>query len=134
MNKTYSKGDLDVSWEPKKCIHSEKCVKGLPGVFNPQHKPWIDLNQAEADAIRKQVRACPSGALSLPDDHLENHPDALQLEVMANGPVLVKSDCEVIMPDGKREMKQKMVALCRCGGSANKPYCDGTHSSIDFKG
>ena len=37
-----------------------------------------------------------------------------------------------VMPDGEEVTKEGMTALCRCGASANKPYCDGSHSKIEF--
>jgi CDGSH-type Zn-finger protein len=36
--------------------------------------------------------------------------------------------------DGTIEQKNKVTAFCRCGASGNKPYCDGSHRKIDFKG
>ena len=65
MKKTYTKGDTTVVWEPTKCIHSGICVGGLPGVFIPKEKPWIQLENASEEEIRTQVMKCPSGALSL---------------------------------------------------------------------
>lgn len=54
--------------------------------------------------------------------------------VRENGPLLVKGDLEIIGIDGKTEIKSGMTAICRCGASANKPYCDGAHAKIGFKG
>jgi uncharacterized Fe-S cluster protein YjdI len=68
MKKNYKKEDLTVVWNPEKCIHSGVCAKGLPKVFNPSVRPWINLEEAEKESIRKQVLSCPSGALSLGDD------------------------------------------------------------------
>ncbi len=66
MNKVkeYKKEDLTVFWEPAKCIHSEKCWRGLPDVFNPKERPWINVDGASKDSIISQVKKCPSGALS----------------------------------------------------------------------
>lgn len=67
--KHYTKGDLTIVWDAGKCTHSTFCWKvatGLPEVFNPFKKPWIDLeNFQDLERIREQVRKCPSGALSL---------------------------------------------------------------------
>jgi uncharacterized Fe-S cluster protein YjdI len=60
----YSNGEVTVVWQPKLCIHSAICAKGLPGVFNPARKPWIDMRQSETSRITEQVKKCPSGALS----------------------------------------------------------------------
>jgi uncharacterized Fe-S cluster protein YjdI len=47
ITKEYSKDDLTVVWQPKKCIHSANCWRGLPKVFNPKEKPWITLDECE---------------------------------------------------------------------------------------
>jgi CDGSH-type Zn-finger protein len=51
-----------------------------------------------------------------------------------DGPLLVRGDFELMTPDGRPiEAGRKTVALCRCGKSAVKPFCDGTHKVIGFK-
>ncbi len=50
-----------------------------------------------------------------------------------NGPYLVRGPLKIIDVDGTTyEVKKETVALCRCGGSVSKPFCDGTHSKIGF--
>ena len=50
-----------------------------------------------------------------------------------NGPYLVKGPVQIIDVDGNEfKVERETVALCRCGGSTNKPFCDGTHSKIGF--
>lgn len=63
----YSNGEVTVYWKPDLCIHSAKCALGLPAVFKPTRRPWIDLSQADSDRIIRQVGRCPSGALSVVD-------------------------------------------------------------------
>lgn len=53
---------------------------------------------------------------------------AVSIKVMENGPYLVKGTFTLEMPDGKIEEKTGNTALCRCGRSKNKPYCDGSHA------
>ena len=60
----YSNGEVTVIWKPGICIHSGICFNGLPGVFDPRRKPWIDVQQADTKTIIEQVKKCPSGALS----------------------------------------------------------------------
>jgi CDGSH-type Zn-finger protein len=51
-----------------------------------------------------------------------------------DGPLIVRGDFEMLTPDGKPiEPGRATVALCRCGKSAVKPFCDGTHKAINFK-
>lgn len=50
-----------------------------------------------------------------------------------NGPYLVRGAVKIVDADGKTfEVKKETIALCRCGGSTTKPFCDGTHSKIAF--
>lgn len=67
MEKEYKVGDTTVIWNPDKCIHSAVCAKGLPAVFKPREKPWVQTDGASEDEIRAQVQKCPSKALSLKD-------------------------------------------------------------------
>jgi CDGSH-type Zn-finger protein len=56
------------------------------------------------------------------------------IDVLANGPLLVHGSIIVKDKDGNETVKQDKTALCRCGASAGKPYCDGSHRTVDFKG
>lgn len=50
-----------------------------------------------------------------------------------NGPLLVKGPIDLVDTNGKSwTLDKNTVALCRCGGSGNKPFCDGTHAKIGF--
>ena len=137
--KEYSKGDFNVVWKPKQCIHSEICVKMLPEVYKPTEKPWIQAENASIEALKDQIDKCPSGALSYyMKDELKNNTETMsegiKAEVMANGPLLVHGHIEITGIDGKKETKQRTTAFCRCGSSKNKPYCDGAHIIAGFEG
>lgn len=67
MSKEYTKDELTVVWDSSKCIHAAVCAKGLPEVFKPRDKPWVQMENASTDRIAEQVRKCPSGALSIKD-------------------------------------------------------------------
>jgi len=62
--KHYSNTDITVVWQPGLCRHSGICFRGLPLVFDPRRRPWIQLEHADSAAIVSQVDRCPSGALS----------------------------------------------------------------------
>jgi len=49
-----------------------------------------------------------------------------------NGPLLIEGNLEVVTGTGRTSLRTRSAALCRCGGSSNKPYCDGTHAKIGF--
>jgi uncharacterized Fe-S cluster protein YjdI len=60
----YSNGEITITWKPELCIHSGICFSGLPEVFDPRRKPWIEPDRSETHTIIEQVKKCPSGALS----------------------------------------------------------------------
>lgn len=120
-----------VKWSPDKCIHSAKCWHGLPKVFNPKRKPWIDLQQGEDESIINQVKACPSGAISLTNEKSEIM-EKTKLTLAKDGPILIQQDLIICKEDGSEEIKKGPTALCRCGASSTKPFCDGTHKKVDF--
>lgn len=127
--KKYQKEDLTIVWKPELCIHAEKCWHGLGEVFKPSEKPWIQPEGADKNAIIEQIKNCPSGALSF---LIENQPTNMEdtktkISIIPNGPVMVQATCEITLANGEKVSKENRVALCRCGLSNNKPFCDGTH-------
>lgn len=135
--KEYSNGEVTIVWDAKKCIHSGICVKGLPSVFRPKVRPWINIDVAKTNVLVNQVKQCPSGALSFyMNDENDKTSEVLntKIEVLENGPLLVYGTLNVTQKDGFIELKNKTTAFCRCGASNNKPYCDGAHVKNDFRG
>jgi len=136
MEKKYTKDDLTVIWKPKLCIHSANCVNGLPEVFDPEARPWINLEGVEAERVRRQVLSCPSGALSLEESNevtsMEESLSSTKVEVFKDGPYRVAAPVEVVHSDGTQEVCEKDIFLCRCGHSGNKPFCDGSHKREGF--
>ena len=63
-NFKYSNGEVTIVWQPELCIHSGRCVRGLPEVFKAKEKPWITPEGSPTEKIVAQVKRCPSGALS----------------------------------------------------------------------
>ena len=59
---------------------------------------------------------------------------ANQISASENGPYLVPGSATYTDADGNEQTTPgKMVALCRCGQSSNKPFCDGTHKKVGFQ-
>lgn len=132
--KTYASGTIAVRFEPRRCIHAAQCVFGLPDVFDPGRKPWIEPDRAEADAIARVVARCPTGALHFErtDGGPAEQPDAVnRVRTMRNGPLHVRGLIEILMPDGT-VFRDTRAALCRCGGTQNPPFCDNSHRAIRF--
>ena len=126
---TYEGDDATVTWDRKRCIHAEACVKGLPNVFDPERRPWIQPDQATPDAVAAVVPQCPTGALHLTRNGTdpEPTPDANRIAIAADGPLYVHADATLIDGDGETLLTDTRMALCRCGKSGNKPLCDGSH-------
>lgn len=141
ITKKYSNGEITIVWKPAICIHSTLCWKGeqgLPEVFNPARKPWIEPEGGSTASIIERVNRCPSGALSFyynneAEENISISNECI-VETAPNGPLMVYGNIIVKDKDGNTTNKSKVTAFCRCGGSANKPYCDGTHKKIDFQG
>lgn len=64
---------------------------------------------------------------------MENNDSVVKIKVIPNGPLQVEGKVEITLADGTVVEKDKAF-LCRCGASANKPYCDGSHVKVGFKG
>lgn len=139
ITKKYTNGEVTIVWQPSLCIHSAICWRhkdSLPEVFNPSKKPWISPDGATTQKIVDQVKKCPSGALSYYMNTESQMAEDVNIEsiveVSPNGPLLVYGNINVKHKDGSETRKSKVTAFCRCGASANKPYCDGTHRTIGF--
>ena len=137
--KEYTNGELTVVWKPKLCIHAAECVKRLPKVYDPNARPWIQPENATTAELKAQIDACPSGALSYymnnqTQEEVKVENTATKVDILPNGPLVVHGSIEIKGKDGNITTKENRTSFCRCGASNNKPYCDGTHRKIDFKG
>lgn len=63
---------------------------------------------------------------------METKENNVSIKVTDKGPLIVKGTFKLQMKDGKIVEHNKVTALCRCGKSKNKPYCDGSHEKTDF--
>ncbi len=139
MEKQYTNGEITIVWKPDACIHSTLCWRGMIDVFNPKKRPWINMEGADSEAVIAQVEKCPSGALSFfRNSEAEKQPETIDVETIVeatpNGPLMVYGNIKVKDPEGNETVKHKVTAFCRCGASGNKPYCDGSHRKVGFKG
>lgn len=132
----YANGELVVEWWPTLCFHSHNCVRALPQVFDASRRPWVDVDAASADEVEAAVRLCPSGALRTRRVGAaeRSFADGVEVRVQQGGPLLVRGDVVVRDGEGKVVYEGDKAALCRCGGSANKPFCDGSHRTNGFRG
>lgn len=146
--KEYTTEDLIVYWNLSHCSHAGKCTAMLPQVFDMNKRPWITMDGATAEEIIKTIDACPSGALrykltenSKVDPALAEGPGAVNYKVkrepavhirmIKGGPLLVKGPVKISGYDGEILRECDSLVLCRCGKTANPPFCDGAHIHED---
>ena len=64
MIKEYTNDEITIKWQSKLCQHAAICVKTLPKVYDPNTSPWININNASTEQLKKQINNCPSKALT----------------------------------------------------------------------
>jgi uncharacterized Fe-S cluster protein YjdI len=133
--KEYATDEIVVEWEPRLCFHSGNCSRLLPKVFDRDRRPWVKADEASADEVEATVAQCPSGALRTRRLNGQAAPrQRLEICASAGGPLLVTGGVRIVDSEGNLLYEGDRAALCRCGGSSNKPFCDGTHKTNGFEG
>lgn len=120
-----------VRFDGGRCIHSRHCVLDRPDVFVPNVQgEWIHPDRASAAELLELAHNCPSGAIGCTGADgtaLEAPPLVNTVRVRENGPLALRAPVRI---DGQDAGLR--VTLCRCGASAHKPYCDGSHTGAGF--
>jgi CDGSH-type Zn-finger protein/uncharacterized Fe-S cluster protein YjdI len=132
----YTSDQVEISWEPSFCIHFGACVSGSAAAFDPRRRPWVDASAETPDALDEIIAQCPSGALQL--RWLDGRPSQDPVGTPAfqpqlDGPLFVRGPIEVVDRGGRVIRRAARVALCRCGHSQNKPFCDDSHYRVGFQ-
>jgi len=137
-SRTYASDRIEVTWEPRLCVHVGECFQGLPDVFDPWSRPWVRPDAADPDAVAEVVMRCPSGALHFRrlDGGLQEEDligEEVELVALADGPMQVRGRAKLVDAEGQTIREDTRMVLCRCGSSRTKPLCDGTHRIVGFK-
>ena len=130
MRKTYAGTTIEIGFDHKRCIHARNCYLKLPKVFDPERRPWVDPDAAPAEEIAAMIRTCPSGALSfsrLDGEKDEAPPGINRMAMLENGPNAFHGSLSI---DG---VAMTRATICRCGQTANPPYCDQSHVKSGFR-
>ena len=136
LRREYKTEEIAVLWEPAYCIHTANCIRTRPEVFDPRDRPWIHVDAASADGIAEAVLRCPTGALHfrrLDGGPQEPVPEETRILPVPDGPLYLRGDIELKDGEGNTIRHDTRMALCRCGQSRNKPFCDNTHRLTDFE-
>jgi len=125
LGRAYAAPEITVFYDRSRCRHYAECVRGLPQVFEPARRPWIRADLAGADTVAEVVRRCPTGALHyrLQAEKPEEPADPTIVTRDPRGPLLVRGDLVLDTTEGP--LVETRVALCACGRSRNRPFCDG---------
>ena len=119
------------------CSHAGFCDGMLKSVFwdmdSGKRKP--KPNNASKDEIIKIIKKCPSGSLSykLQGKVFDEYNKEPAIFVSRDGPLYITGYPELEDEIGSKPFSREHYALCRCGASKNKPFCDGKHFDIKFK-
>ena len=128
------------------CQHSGLCTDRLASVFHTGAEPFVTPSGGRMDEIIRAVRDCPSGALGYAIDGIEardqtdwggTRPPAVQ--ITKDGPYRVTGSVALLDGTGTdlrgagQGASTEHYALCRCGGSRNKPFCSGAHWDLGFQ-
>jgi len=114
-------------------MHAEMLIDGKP-VFRAtlcrcgasKNKPYCDASHVAAGF---HATGEPAVQESKP---LAARNGPLKVTPAKNGPLVIEGSLEVVSGTGRTINRVSKTALCRCGQSANKPYCDGTHAKVGF--
>jgi CDGSH-type Zn-finger protein/uncharacterized Fe-S cluster protein YjdI len=125
--------DVTIRFDASRCVHSRNCVLGHPEVYVPNVKgEWIHPDAATAETVMNTAFSCPSGAIrvSRNDGSVTSDvpPVVNTVRVRENGPLAIEAELQI---KGEPQATPR-ATLCRCGHSANKPYCDGAHATAGF--
>jgi uncharacterized Fe-S cluster protein YjdI len=135
----YQSERITVTFDPNLCVHSARCLSGLPAVFDVGRRKWIDASAAPADDIARVIDRCPSGALGYrrpgmaPGTATSPITPAAVVTLSTDGPLAMEGRVRVQTAGGEIVREAERVALCRCGGTRNQPFCDGSHQRVGFR-
>jgi CDGSH-type Zn-finger protein/uncharacterized Fe-S cluster protein YjdI len=121
---------VTIHFDAGKCIHSRHCVLDRPDVFVPNVAgEWIHPDRATPEEVAALAANCPSGAITYEraDGANEAPPLVNTVRVREHGPLAVHAALAVAGAGPALR-----ATLCRCGASANKPWCDGSHVAAGF--
>jgi CDGSH-type Zn-finger protein len=132
---TYQGQSIAIHDNRAMCSHAGHCTDGLAAVFKYGAEPWIDPDGAPVAAIVAMIRKCPSGALSYTLGGVEERDQQRDptITVTKDGPYAVVGGVRLTGEAWGSGASTEHYTLCRCGGSKNKPFCDGTHWRIGFR-
>ena len=125
-----------VTWDRRLCIHVGECGRAKGELFVTGRDPWCDPNVADQADVQGVVARCPTGALAVKGSDGTYLTEAAaadnEVHVANDGPLYVSGDLTIDGASDDMHSVSRRAALCRCGASKNKPFCDNSHREITF--
>lgn len=125
-----------VRWDARLCIHIGECGRSEGELFVGGREPWCQPDVAGIDLVQDVVERCPTGSLTLRKKDgsvIETVPAENVVVVSNHGPLYVRGNLAIDGAADDMEGTKHRAALCRCGQSKNKPFCDNTHEKTGFR-
>jgi CDGSH-type Zn-finger protein/uncharacterized Fe-S cluster protein YjdI len=116
-------------------VRAEMVLKGRPTGFRATLcRCGASKNKPFCDKSHKYVGFKATGEPDTRDTPLlEVRDGSLAIDPETNGPLQIRGNLEIMSGTGRTIARGRTARLCRCGGSANKPFCDNTHRSNGFQ-
>ena len=126
---------VTVSWDSRLCIYIGECGQAEGDLFVMGRDPWCMPDESTPQEVTEVCERCPSGALTYQANNgqSEQAADENTVQVAYNGPLYAQGDLEIADAPTDMPGTRFRAALCRCGHSANKPFCDNSHLKSDFE-
>lgn len=132
----YEGAQLDATWDGRLCIHVGECTRARGKIFESGRDPWGEPDRDDVETVADVIERCPTGALTYvrkDGGAAETASDVNTVMVANHGPLYVRGDLRLAdAPDDMPGVAFR-AALCRCGKSARKPFCDNSHEGAGFR-
>jgi len=124
-----------VSWNGRLCIHVGECGRAKGELFVGGRDPWCQPDLTTNEEVADVVNRCPTGALTVDfaDGSSKEQPESVNtVNVAYNGPLFVRGRLAIENAPADAPGLAFRAALCRCGKSRTKPFCDNSHEKEGF--
>lgn len=132
----YPGKEINVTWDGRLCIHIAECGNSEGELFVGGRDPWCQPDLTSIEDTIDVVKRCPSGALAYQcsDGSCEQQPaEENTVHLVYDGPLFFNGDLDIEAATEDMPSTKFRAALCRCGRSKNKPFCDNSHKDASFE-
>lgn len=129
----YEGEEVTVTWDRRLCIHIGECGRADNDMFEGGRKPWCSPDLVDDSTALDVVERCPTGSLAFEGAKSELPTDDNTIVVANNGPLYLRGELNINGAADDMAGVKFRAALCRCGLSSNKPFCDNSHEEANFR-